>query len=1282
MSKIIEEVQGILSAQSNLLDGGDITEQQLISPPTKLGPFSESIKNTWQHLVRRLFRLSMNNDKNPVLDLFNTWDFENQEHSFAQLEGFTNSALGANEFTVSDIIGQLIETADLDTTELTDAVGEFIKNVTSSRKLRNHVQHCNEPGYKLKEGDGQLIVEYLNDVDFKHKIIQQGKGAITIVHLIQLKTIDTPDYRKHIELFEANANKENRNSMQAYRQRLDQLIWGPKQYTRSDEIIQEAHAALNKHQILSFYGIGGVGKTALAQKLMFDIINNEEPYTHVVTFSSKVGSDQKEINTIDIQRLGSKVETSPQLSVMDGSRTFFDGEFRLGGLHSFLSKVYQEIRGKDPGRIELDVLKKSVLKLLADDAHKVLMILDNFEDIEDNVEDSTVNTLRDEFQKFLQEFSRIDSISRIIITTRSSPMAVAHGIHINQLTKREASNLFLRKLLFRSQRARIPNPELSSMLQTGYLRIFNDQDEFGKLISAFDVWGDNAEHIAHPLMVLCAAESVESSEFEDMEEVIKGWNDGNQASDIIEYCVSKTLGSFSQSEIDVIQLLTLTSQDSTDITPEFIQTKLKEVENGTYSAVWLNDNIRNRLDGVGEDAYIDLRWKLIDRSFLQNSTGDLRTTWNHIAYKHLLDRFGGHQATVVEEEESGDIEFENVPTFGIDAISNWLQLGIASRQDWKPKRWTKTELIVPLDGVTNKLLRDLERRNDGESGKHPMEQILETLEKQSVLMIRFFEQVENVILKRDPSLKSLIPSGQKSHEYFYEFFKIFFNHAKSWRLLAQINFDSRKKLWCEASLICHEHLRLFLSKMFGLELIRYADWSGLMYLIGEELAMIHPEQSTQLESLGTLQLRWLRKMGDVIQPEQCSLRDEQGLSFENDNHKYMFSFVWCRLFSSMVSTERTKLMQHVEGQAFWMHLRMYASFSEDVTENDLRILDMLKKQGELYAGRPSIDQYIRSVQRMYKERVSEANAYVKSFRQFRTQPANGKLIIASVSFNETMNRWEQHLESDWKLIVEPNGPVLNPKIETCIVKQVEYQGLEKRIIAIFVEDDEGNILTDISGNMETEKAMNDTITNVLNDAIGKAKAEQVNALSAYQLRRVLEGTGAPVDSDSVNRYAKMVGLHLMSDYYVIDTTLDFKRPLPEYKTLRDSEFIVHDFQNKNAIQLPEYPDTFSSMLSVLYHIKQNRSSFTLNDYFKSVRKEKLHGPNGALYLYWALGKHKTWKTDWLNEEFSKYDIHAWDILKRKLEDTMMNKANRLQNVRVSRKVIQTYLEEVEDPSKI
>ena len=1274
-STIIEEVRGILSAQSNLLDGGDITEQQLISPPSKLGPFSGAMKDTWQHLVKRLFRKSMGTQSNPVLDLFCSWDFEKPNLSFAKLEGMTKAAIENRKFTIVEIVDQLTEQNKDDITRYIPYIESFLLNITSSRFLRNHIQHHVEPDYKLE--DSNLILDYLNDVDFKHKILQQGKGAIAIVHLLLTENIRTPEFQKDIELFEKNANSEIRNSMDAYRQRLDQLIWGPKQYSRSDEIITDAHAALNKHQILSFYGIGGVGKTALAQKLMFDVINNEEPYTHIITFSSKVGSDQKEINTIDIQRLGTKVDTSRDISVMDGSRNFFDGEFRLGGLHSFLSKVYQEVKGTDPGRVELPLLKKSVLKLLGDKTHKVLMILDNFEDIEDNVKDSNVNSLRDEFQTFLHEFSKIDSPSRIIITTRSSPMAVAHGIHINQLTKREASDLFLRKLLFRSQRARIPNPELAEILQDGYLRIFTDKDAISRLIEAFDVWGDNDKHIAHPLMVLCAAESVQSSDFNEIQDVIKGWNDGRQASDIIEYCVSKTLGSFNQSEVDVIQLLTLSSQNSTDITPEFIQTKLSEVEKGTFSASWLTEEIRARLDTVGDDAYIDLRWKLIDRSFLQNSPNDVRTIWNHIAYKHLLSRFGGQIETIIEEEVSEDITLDSVPIIGIEAMAAWLDLKTHSRNDWKPVKWTKAALIEPISGVTTKLLQEIERRSDGEAGKYPMEEIVEVLEKQSLLLIRFFEQIESVILKRDQTLSMLIPSGQHAHQYLFEFFKILYSHAKAWRILSQITSDSKKKLWCEASLICHEHLRFFLSTMFKSNLIHSSDWIEIMLNIGDELAMINVEQTTQIEVLGTMQLRWLRRMGDEVQPGNCSLRDLNGLSF--DDFTYTISVVWRRLFSALVFNERSNLMQLVEGQSFWMHLRSYSTHREDVTENDLRVLDILKNQGNAYARKPNIDQYIRSVQTMYRERVSEANAYVKSFRQFRTQPANGTLIIASIEFNINMNRWEQQLESEWKLIVEPNGPVTEHKIEACIVKQIDYQGVDKRIIAIFVEDEHGNILTDVSGNMETEKAMNNTIGNVINRAIEDAKKNKINALSAYQIRRVLEGTGASLDSDSINRYAKMVDLHLNRDYYVIDKSLPFQRPRPEYKSLPNSDFIVHVTHNKNGLQLPEYPETFSSMLSVLYQIKQNKSSFRLNDYVKLVRKEKLSGPNGALNLYWALG-NKSWKTDWLNEVFASEDVREWNVLKKKLATAMMNKAKRLNNISISKKVIETYLEEMDDPS--
>ena len=103
------------------------------------------------------------------------------------------------------------------------------------------------------------------------------------------------------------------------------------------------------------------------------------------------------------------------------------------------------------------------------------------------------------------------------------------------------------------------------------------------------------------------------------------------------------------------------------------------------------------------------------------------------------------------------------------------------------------------------------------------------------------------------------------------------------------------------------------------------------------------------------------------------------------------------------------------------------------------------------------------------------------------------------------------------------------------------------------------------------------------------------------------------------------------------------------------------------------------MLSVLYNIKKNRSSFTLNDYVKLVRKEKLAGPNGALNLYWALG-NKSWKTDWLNEVFASEDVLEWNALKKKLATAMMNKAKRLNNITPSKNVIETYLEEMDDPS--
>ena len=155
----------------------------------------------------------------------------------------------------------------------------------------------------------------------------------------------------------------------------------------------------------------------------------QEPYTAVVTYSSKVGSDQKEIN-ISLSRLSDQlIETDESVNVMDSA--YIEGlePNQIGGLRFFLNRVYREITGEDAPPTDTSRMKSMVFDLLKNERHQVLMVIDNFEDIEDNIDDEFVREIRENFIQFFNEFKQLeDTKSRIIITTRSNPLDVAHGI--------------------------------------------------------------------------------------------------------------------------------------------------------------------------------------------------------------------------------------------------------------------------------------------------------------------------------------------------------------------------------------------------------------------------------------------------------------------------------------------------------------------------------------------------------------------------------------------------------------------------------------------------------------------------------------------------------------------------------------------------------------------------------------------------------------------------------------------------------------------------------------
>ena len=1290
--KVTEGLPKYLKSRENLRRDGAITWSQLVNPSNDFLEHANAGRQVWQHLINRLLKES-SNKKNALTSLVSqNYDVEDLPHTFATLE----YKIATLEDFPALILKSLVDDFALDDDAhqaLVPSLQSYVQCISGYRILSNHVRHCEDPGYEIKDFKRQTILSLLNNVEFKAIAIECSVAMLAILKLLDREPLRLEFIRETKKHIDELGNTEVPSTMDVYRERLNELIWGPKQYTRSEQLIKDAHNQLRKSNILCLYGIGGVGKTALAQKLMYDVINNNEPYTHIVTFSSKVGSDQKTINTISESLSGGvadlKVETDDTVTVMDTSLIQFNDEIIIGGLHFFLKKVYSEVTAssKIPD-LDTEHLRKKVLELLSKIDHRVLIVLDNFEDIEDNVDDSTVKKMRTDFKDFLESFSKIDTKSRVIVTTRSSPMDVAVGIQIHPLNREEAARLFATKLRFRSRRAATPRPDLSERLARAHRLVSSTDGEFSRVLEAFDVWEQNDDHIAHPLLVLLAAEEVDSDDIDTIAETIKQWGLGSRGKEVMEYCVSKTLGSFTESEQNVIKLLIHTGDFSSNITAKYIGTKLEEIKSENRSLPWITDGVLDEFRQFSTDEITTMWFKLIDRSFLTESGTTNKTSWNAIVYNHLNDRFSDERPQKVSlalDQADG-----TPPMEGVKALHEWVSMRKKRTDGDKLQPLTFKDVVDPFEHVSKLLVDDLESRSVNLSPNFSLISTVQRLDQHSIVLNEFFK-VACESMVSDPKLSSWFGPATPKTKCFDRLLNLACSHIESWMKIIELHSGDERVVYIGAAISCQEALRE------ALRSLRYSitpeNYLSLLLRVGrdlEDIGKFAKTQTTQQERIALLQLGWLNHVGDLFEPWKCSLRETNQLRF-SPNEEEVFS-TWVDLYEELVSDEQGAVKDRVDGLAFWAFLRLFSTNKDYRQRFELKKLDWLKDSGRRLHQNPAIDQYIRVVQASYEEPVHEFEDYVRSFQAYKSQPVNGTLLVCKVGFVTEYKRWEQRsVDTDWLVVIDSDKFSDKGYFDKVVLKQTAYSGTDKRITAEFLRDGDGNVLTDLTDNMTTSQALKDAASARIQKLIRVTKGQGLNSISFLTLLKELSKIVPANDKDKIREYAKQLGLIEYSSYFVIDPKGSTDPPPAAYTLMPGSENISDRFggNHREKIQLPREPQLFSEMLVQLYQLKQAGNEFTLANYELAVKRKWLSkywkSSNGAFYLYFSLGPTKLpFKMNWISHKFSPSDIHPWPELRDRLLASLYTTAEFLKQkhgTQISKDVLDAYFVEVEDPSR-
>jgi hypothetical protein len=423
--------------------------------------------------------------------------------------------------------------------------------------------------------DIEILVDDLTEKNTFDREITDATHLLLLLHVIhstkksdEIDLLEKYSESKKEFLTMRSANGTTNTQMEILN-RMEFLKWGPSNFTRDQNVIDQASNLLNANGVVALRGWGGVGKTALATRMIYDAAINSN-FERYITSGTKVGNLSQDEYNIHHDEEGQFIPADQTTTIF---QTILD---RSGGIEGSIRRVCMQIIRSAAGNVKSesfgDKSNEQMITLAIDSMKKckMLVCIDNFEDIEDAKDISrkgvAIEKLLEESKHFNTFFARWTQSylemkkkspnlvqSQIIITTRSMGKG-AVPYDVPYLTEKENYDLFLQKI-----QTRVRNKNLDESIIA-----YVDGELRQEVRKEFAEWrildtNDDDEDIliegTHPMNTLSAANEISKSR---VLETIRDWSPkGEKAEHIAQYIASKALGNASPLNKNILVKLAL-----------------------------------------------------------------------------------------------------------------------------------------------------------------------------------------------------------------------------------------------------------------------------------------------------------------------------------------------------------------------------------------------------------------------------------------------------------------------------------------------------------------------------------------------------------------------------------------------------------------------------------------------------------------------------------------------------------------------------------------------------